>query len=206
MTSKSKQFPKPKIIETTCEYDGFFKINRAVLQQPRLDGSKFREVSRYVFERGDAAAILLHDFQHQSLLFVRQFRYPPVVRNDSGWLLEIIAGSFEEGDDVIEIAQKEILEEAGLTLPKPRYMSMFYLSPGGSSERCFLFETPVDTQGLHGRIGGETGTDEDVRVEIYTIEETVDMIRSGEIVDAKTIIAVQKLLLGHIQEWRKYLS
>ncbi|MBN1355024.1 NUDIX hydrolase [bacterium] len=185
------------------EYDGYFKIDRAVIRMPRLDKSGERTITRYVFERGDAAAILLHDFQHRSLLLVRQYRHPAAVRGETGWLYEIIAGSIKQGENRVEVIRREVLEESGITIGSIRPMGMFFLSPGGSSERCFLYEASVDTRGMQGRICGEAGSDEDVFVEIMTLDVAARMIRDGRIADAKTIIAVQHLLMGNVESWGK---
>jgi ADP-ribose diphosphatase len=203
MTSEPSKLPEPKCLEISREYDGYFKIDKATLCVSRLDGGQDRVITRYVFERGDAAAILLHDFTHNSLLLVQQYRFPAAVRGTSGWMREIIAGSFKPGEDVVKIVGKEVLEEAGTTVEAVRPVSTFFLSPGGSTERCHLFEAAIDTRGLHGRICGESGTDEDVFVEICTVNDAVMMVRDGRIADAKTIIAIQHLLLGDIVGWEK---
>ncbi len=190
-----EHFPEPVIIEKERVFDGYFKIDRAVLMQPGMQKGTQRKVTRFVFERGDAAGILLYDSREDKLLLVRQFRYPPFVRGHHGWLLEIVAGTVSSDADAVEVARKEIFEEAGISISRLLPMGSFFLSPGGSSERCFLFRADVDTRGLHGRICGEVGTSEEVRVELVSLSEALEMIETGDIVDAKTIIAVLELRL-----------
>ena len=48
-----------KILQETREYDGFFKIDKAVLQYEKFDGEMSQEITRLNFNRGDSAAVLL---------------------------------------------------------------------------------------------------------------------------------------------------
>ena len=197
----SKNLPEPINLRKIREYDGYFKIDRVNYDHQCLVTGDTKPVTRYVFERGDSAAILLHDPHQRTIVLVRQYRYPVSTRNMSGWILEIVAGSRMNSEDPLELIKREILEESGLIVTEPRSTGMFFLSPGGASERCFLFEATVDTRSVHGRIGGETGTTEETIVEVISVEEAREMIQNGKIIDAKTIIAIQQLLLGWIPGW-----
>jgi len=192
---------KPELLHLERVYDGYFKIDKASFRIQRMDQSGPIEITRYIFERGDSVGILIHDPDRQNILLVRQFRYPAAVRDADGWLLEIVAGAMSPDGDPVFTAIKEIREETDIECEEPGYMGMVFLSPGGSSERCFMFEVCVDSRGLDGRICGESGTDEEVRVEIIPIAESLKMIQTGKICDAKTVIALQKLALGEVPGW-----
>lgn len=184
-----------RIISTSREYDGYFKIDRYAVEVRYPSGNEAETLNRYVFERGDAVTVLLHDAGVTEVVLVRQFRMPPLCRKDDPWILETVAGTLNPGDVPVETAVREVFEETGIRNIHPVDRGMFYLSPGGSSERCFLFSAVVDTVNLAGRCGGEPGTDERTCLEVYSLETIRKMLNRREIRDAKTIIALQDLLI-----------
>ena len=200
MFKPQNQYPRIKILDINREYSGFLNIDKAIVLQSDFEGTE-KKVSRDIMERGDAVAILLHDPFRRCVVFMRQARIPPLTRNDNGWLLEIVAGSVNKHDDNSEMVIRETREETGLKISHPRYLGSFYLSPGGTSERCHLYESKIDSSGIHGNTAGEEGSDENTRVEVIPFDMAMKMIDTGEICDAKTIIALQNLALGKISGW-----
>jgi len=190
---------KVKIIKENREYDGFFKIDKAVLQHEKFDGEMSQEITRLNFERGDSVAILLYDEEKDSVLLINQFRYPAYVNEGPGWILEIVAGIVEEGQDAVSIARKELLEEAGYEVDDLKFISKFYVSPGGTSERIHLYLGLAHRKVGSG--GGLTSEHEDIQVVEMTLDEAMRMVETGEICDAKTIIALQWLNLRKIEEY-----
>ena len=69
-----------QVQEQQREYDGFFKLERAVLRFERFDGRLSEPVERLVFERGDSVAVLLYDAERDAVILVEQFRYPVYLR------------------------------------------------------------------------------------------------------------------------------
>lgn len=184
---------KVKILEESREYDGFFKIDKAVLQYEKFDGEMSQEITRLNFNRGDAVAVLLYDESKNSVILVKQFRYPAYVNNGPGWILEVVAGVMEVDQDAVSVARSELLEEAGYEVDDLEFISRFYVSPGGTSERIHLY------LGLaHRKIGSGGGLvdeHEDIQVVEIPLDKAMNMIETGEICDAKTIIALQWLKL-----------
>ncbi|MBC8263543.1 MAG: NUDIX domain-containing protein [Anaerolineales bacterium] len=183
-----------------------FRVIRATLQYRRFDGRMSDPVTRINFERGDSVGVLLHDPQDDAVILVRQFRYPvyarlaPHEREGDGakraWLLEIVAGVVDEGRTVKEVANKELLEEAGYEVKgELQLIATFYPSPGGASERVHLFLGEVDHRQRIGKGGGVVAEGEDTQVVVLPFREAMDMVARGEIGDAKTIIALQHLAL-----------
>lgn len=152
-------------------------------------------LTRYVFERGDAAAVLLVDTPRKKIGLVRQFRISPTCRDADGWFLEIVAGSMDPHEDPAEVAKKEALEETAVTVHSMVEKGMVFLSPGGSTERCFLFFAEFDSESIVDQPCGERGTDEFTCVEIYRFAEIPRLITDGAVADAKTVIALQRLML-----------
>ena len=192
---------KVRILKEKREYDGFFKIDKAVLQYEKFNGEMSEEITRLNFNRGDSVAVLLYDERKDSVILVKQFRYPAYVNNGPGWIFEVVAGVMEEGRDAVSVARAELLEEAGYEVADLELISRFYVSPGGTSERIYLY------LGLaHRKIGsggGLVGEHEDIQVVEIPLDEAMKMVETGEICDAKTIIALQWLRLQRIQEFHR---
>ena len=179
--------------------DGFFKVDRAEVSYERYDGTMSPVVTRLVLERGDSVAVLPYDRERGEVVLIQQFRYPAYVRDGDGWLWEIIAGAQEEGRSPEEVARAEALEEAGYRLDNLRHVATVYPSPGGTSERMHIFLATVSSQGRVGQGGGLAESGEDILVRTFRLEEALQMVEEGCIVDAKTIIALYYLAL-HRQE------
>ena len=184
---------KVKVLRESREYDGFFKVDKAVFQHEKFDGTMSEPVTRLNFNRGDAVAVLLYDEEKDSVVLVRQFRYPAYVNDGPGWLLEIVAGVIEEGCDAVSTARRELIEEAGYNADNLELIGRFYLSPGGCSERIYLYlGTSLSRDGSGGGLDSEH---EDIQVVEMPLAEAMKMIGTGEICDAKTVIALQWLQL-----------
>ena len=94
----------------------------------------------------------------------------------------------------------ELLEEAGYEVEDDlQYITTFYPSPGGTSERAHLFLGEVDHDQRIGKGGGVVAEGEDTQVVVLPFREAMDMIERGEICDAKTIIALQHLALLKVE-------
>jgi ADP-ribose pyrophosphatase len=197
-----------KILNLSEEYafGKIFRVIRASLQHRRFDGQMSDPITRLNFERGDSVGVLLHDPQDDSVVLVRQFRYPvyasltPEERQGNGakqaWLLEIVAGVQDAGLSVSEVAHKELLEEAGYQITGDfQLMTTVYPSPGGSSERISLLLAQVDARQRVGKGGGLVAEGEDIQIEVFPFQQAMDMVAQGEIRDAKTIVALQHLAL-----------
>jgi len=187
---------KVNIINETREYDGFFKIDKAILQYEKFNGEMSEEIIRLNFNRGDSVAVLLYDEVNESIIVVNQFRYPAYVNNGPGWLIEVVAGMIDKGRDPISVARSELIEEAGYEVGKLDFICRFYVSPGGSSEKVHLYIGRVHRKVNDG--GGKKSEHEDIQVLEIKLNDALKMIENGDISDAKTIIAIQrlKLILG----------
>lgn len=183
-----------EIEQRSREYDGFFKLERVQLVYQRFDGSMSHPVTRLVFERGDSAAVLLYDASAEKVILVEQFRYPAYAREGGdGRLLEIVAGTVAPGSTPEQVAYAELVEEAGWELESLEPIATFYPSPGACTERIFLYLGQLSAATQVGDGGGRQGSGEDIRVHEVPLRAALEMIRSGEIRDAKTIIALQCL-------------
>ena len=193
-------------LEEDYSFGNMFRIIRARLQYRRFDGHMSEEITRINFERGDSVGVLLYDPDEDVVVLTRQFRYPVYASIDpqmikqvgaqQSWMLEIVAGIIDTGHSAVEIASKEILEEAGYMVQGDlRPIATIYPSPGGTSERINIFLGLVDHKDRLNA-GGELPSEaEDIQVVNLSFQEAMTLISRGEISDAKTIIALQHLAL-----------
>lgn len=174
--------------------DDFFKVDRAVLQFELFDGTMSPEIVRLNFDRGDSVGAIIYNTTSQKLVFVKQFRYPIFTKEqDNAWSLEIVAGVIEEGESAEEAMIKEIKEETGYHATHLKQLFSFYPTPGGSNEKVFLFFARVKQQDRISKGGGIIEEGENIQLLNIPANTAFDMLESGKISDAKTIIALQWL-------------
>ncbi len=114
------------------------------------------------------------------LVLVRQFRYPL-----KKYILELPAGKFDSGQSPEDTMRRELEEETGYQAEFLKYEFSFHTSPGFCNEIIYLFKASGLRQAAQRLEEGEH-----ITVESYTLSQCVEMIRSGEIADAKTILGI----------------
>jgi nudix-type nucleoside diphosphatase (YffH/AdpP family) len=174
--------------------DDFFKVDEAEVSFERGDGSMTPFVRRLVFERGDSvAAVVLHR-DTRKLLFTEQFRFPTHEKGP-GWMVEIIAGMIDGGEAPEAALRREIEEELGYRAEQVEHIATFFVSPGGSSERIWLYYAEVSESGHVSDGGGLPGEHEEIRILAMSLDEARAALDRGALADAKTIVGLQWLLM-----------
>ena len=174
-------------------FDDKFKIDEATLRFQKFNGQMSDPVRRLVFERGDSAAALLFNKDTQKVLLIEQFRYPAYEKG-SGWIQEVVAGVIDKNEQPEETIRREIREEIGYEVREPlTHIATFYVSPGGTSERNMLYYVEVSSADRVSAGGGKVSEHEDIELVEMTLPELWQALDNGDIVDAKTLIAVQWL-------------
>lgn len=166
---------EPKLISSTPIYSGrLFDLEVDELEMP--DGAIAR---REMVVHPGAVAMLAFD-EDERLLMVTQYRHGARRR-----MLELPAGGLEEGEDPVECAVREMQEEVGFRPGVVESFGGFFVASSYTTEyiRFFICRelTPATL---------EADDDEDIEVVRLTLDETLEAIDSGEILDAKTIIGV----------------
>ena len=174
-------------------FDDFFKIDEFLVSHEQIDGTMSAGQRRLVFERGDAVAVLLLNADMKSVVLVEQFRVAALVgrrRDDrsttDGWITETVAGVIDANETPEAAAIREAFEETGYQIRQPQLIGKFFSSPGGTSERIFLYFAEVtDTD----RIGNGGGIDdEDIKIVRLTTDELFGRLSQGSIEDPKLLI------------------
>lgn len=170
-------------------FDGYVKIDEAVLRHRRFDGGWTGPLTRIKVERGDSAAAIVSNADTGRIILVEQFKYPTMARG-GGWIVETVAGMIDDGEGPEQTIRREVREEIGYDLLSLVHIATFYVSPGAISERVFLYWAQVGEAGHIGRGGGVADEGEDIALREYSPPELWAALDAGEFVDAKTIIAV----------------
>lgn len=134
---------------------------------------------REVVLHGGSVVVLAHSGDGRIVL-VRQYRYPA---RESLW--ELIAGGLEPGEGPLAAARRELLEETGYRAGKLRFLFDFFPSPGILTEKMFLVEATELT-----RSKAQPDPDERIQVRHFTPVQVMNMIMSGRIHDAKTLVGL----------------
>lgn len=170
--------------------DDFFKIEEAYLRFEQFNGEMSPLVRRLTLERGNSVAVLVFNRSTEKLILISQFRYP-TYQNNHGWTIEVIAGMVDPGETPEESARRELQEEIGANIERFEHISTFYPSPGGSSEQIYLYYSEVSgEQAKYKKTGGLLATGEDIKAIELSLTEALAKIKTGEIMDAKTIIGI----------------
>jgi nudix-type nucleoside diphosphatase (YffH/AdpP family) len=178
-------------------FDKFFKIDEVKLRYEKFDGIMTPPIVRLCFERGDSVGALLLNTDTNKIILVNQFKYPCYDKGP-GWITEVVAGMVGPKESPEVALRREVMEETGYRITNSQHISTFYVSPGGSSERIILFFAEITNSDRTASGGGLPSEGEDVRLVELTIPEAWAALSSGEIADAKTLIALMWL--------KRYLS
>lgn len=155
-------------------------------------------LSRETYDRGNGATILLYNRAFQTVILIKQFRFPTYVNgNVTGMLIETCAGLLDENGPE-EAIRRETEEETGYVLSSVQKIFEVYMSPGSVTEKLYFFIAEY-TSAMKTNIGGGV-EDEDIEVMELPFSTAMQMIATGEIKDGKTIMLLQHLALSKIME------
>tara|TARA_B110000503_G_scaffold81599_1_gene124765 strand:- start:11940 stop:12545 length:606 start_codon:yes stop_codon:yes gene_type:complete len=176
-------------------FDSFLRVDRLKLRHSLFAGGWSELMTRELILRPRAVGVLLFDPAQQQVVLVRQIRVGMLDEGQNPWLLELVAGMVESGEEPIEVAARESLEEANTKPQDLLQICEYYNSPGISNERITLFCGRVDSTQAGG-IFGLDAEHEDIEVVVLSLSDALAKVASGEINNAMSIIALQWLQLN----------
>ncbi|MGH9106200.1 MAG: NUDIX domain-containing protein [Acidimicrobiales bacterium] len=148
-----------------------------------FEGPGGEHFDRDLVHHPGAVVVVPFDEATGEVVLVRQYRGPL----DSE-LLEVPAGKRDvEGEPNEATAARELAEEAGLEAGRLELIGHFFNSPGFSDEESWCFLARDLRQVPDSRHGIE---EQHMTVERHPLSGTARLVRSGEITDAKTIVAL----------------
>lgn len=177
--------------------DNYFILHNITYDLTRKNGEVIRH-KREVYDRGNGATILLYNAGKKSVVLTRQFRVATWINgNEDGQLIEACAGLLDDDEPEVCI-RKESIEETGYEVGEVTKVFELYMSPGGMTELIHFFIAEYsDSQRANAGGGVE---DEDIDVLELPFEKALEMVKTGEIRDGKTVLLLNYLQLSHLMD------
>lgn len=182
--------PSINILDTSILSDNWYILRKITYEYTDRNG-EVQVHSREAYDRGNGATILLYNKSQKTVILTRQFRLPTFINgNPSGMLIEACAGLLDK-DNPEDCIRRETEEETGYKVTDVRKIFEAYMSPGSVTEILYFFVAEY-TQGMKVNEGGGVGHEqENIEVLELRLDEAMDMVKSGAIQDAKTIMLLQ---------------
>ncbi|CAN7734405.1 NUDIX domain-containing protein [Caballeronia sp. LjRoot31] len=187
-----------RIIDTTVLSNDWYVLKKTTFDFQRRDGAWQRQ-SRETYDRGNGATILLFNRDQRTVVLTRQFRFPAFVNGHDGMMIEAAAGLLDNATPEERI-RAEAEEETGYRVDNVQKVCEAYMSPGSVTEKLHFFIAEYDASTRVGHGGGVEAEGEDLEVIELTLDDALDAVRRGEIVDAKTIMLLQFAALNPVHE------
>ncbi|MCE7062648.1 GDP-mannose pyrophosphatase NudK [Dyadobacter sp. CY343] len=168
----------------------WYTLRKYNFEYQRPDG-KWERQSREAYDRGNGATILLYNTEKETVILTRQFRLPTYTNgNQSGMLIEACAGLLDK-DNPEDCIKRETEEETGYKLNAVRKIFEAYMSPGSVTEILYFFVGEYSDAMKVSSGGGAENEQENIEVLEIPFSDAMNMIVTGEIRDAKTIMLLQ---------------
>lgn len=169
--------------------DDWFLLQKTTFDFRRNDGSWQRQ-TRETYDRGNGATILLYNCAAETVVLIRQFRYPTYGNGHDGFLIETAAGLLDHATPEQRI-KAEVEEETGYRVGEVRKVFEAFMSPGSVTERLYFFVAEYEPGTRVGAGGGIAEEGEDIEVLELPLRQALAMMAAGEIADGKTIMLLQ---------------
>lgn len=174
-----KKIMETKVNSKTIFEGKIFKVTHDDVFIEKTQSVAKREI---VHHHGGVGIVAYYE---DKVLLVRQYRYAV-----GEYTLEIPAGKLEKDEDPANCALREIEEETGYQANGIEKIATILATPGYCNEHLHIYLTKDVKKVEKPRLGDE---DEDIEMHWYPLKDCIDMIKKGEIVDAKTVIGIMAL-------------
>ena len=182
--------PRVRHLELTTLSDAWYVLRRGRFEYQGTNG-EWSTHEREAYDRGNGATILLVDPDRRTVLLTRQFRLPAYLNGHAdGMLVEAPAGLLD-GDDPETAIRREAEEETGFVVESVTRLGELFMSPGSVTERVAFFTGTYSHADRASSGGGVAAEGEDIEVIEVALDEAIEMIERGEIIDAKTVLLLR---------------
>ncbi|HMG10459.1 MAG TPA: GDP-mannose pyrophosphatase NudK [Mucilaginibacter sp.] len=186
-----------KILKKEVLSDNWYTLNKITFEATKQDGSVL-QLSREAYDRGNGATILLYNADNKTVILTRQFRMPTYINgNESGLLIECCAGLLDK-NNAEDCIRRETEEETGYQITNVKKVFEAYMSPGSVTEILHFFIAEYTNDMKVGDGGGLEEENENIEVLELPFTGALQMIRTGEIRDAKTIMLLQYAQINNL--------
>ena len=183
-----------KVLKTEILSDNWYTLRKITYQRQKEDGT-METNTRETYDRGDGAAILLYNKLTRTVILTRQFRLPTFINgNADGMLIEACAGLLDKDQPDVAI-KRETEEETGYKISAVEKVFEAYMSPGSVTELLYFFIAEYSSDMKVHEGGGLEEEQENIEVLELPVDKAMQMLSSGEIKDAKTIMLLQYIKL-----------
>jgi len=189
-----------EILEEKNVYNGYTKVDEALIKDTLPDG-KSSTYSRQKVRRPDAVAGLIYNTDTETIVLVKQYRYPTQSGKRTGFIYEAIAGKIDGDEDPKDAFIRESLEEVGYKLKskKVNYCFRCFMTPGYSTEKIYFYLAKATNKDkVKNAGGGVEGEHENIEICEFHYLQFRSMMDSME--DAKT------KLLAYEAHYRKFFN
>jgi GDP-mannose pyrophosphatase NudK len=176
--------------------DNWYTLKKVTFEYLQKNGTWLGQ-SREAYDRGNGAVILLYNNQLKTIILTKQFRMPTYLNgNTDGMLIEACAGLLD-ADNAEDCIKKETQEETGYKIDNVKKIFEVYMSPGYVTEILHFFVAEYShSQKINE--GGGVVDEEQIEVLELSFNVAIEMIKSGEIKDAKTIMLIQYAQINNL--------
>lgn len=186
-----------KILKTEILSDNWYILKKITYEFSKKNGAQVIN-TREAYDRGNGATILLYNRTQSTVILTRQFRLPTYINgNESGMMIEACAGLLDK-DNPEDCIRRETEEETGFKVTEVKKIFEAYMSPGSVTEILYFFIAEYSKAMKVHEGGGVEEEEENIEVLELGFQKALDMIDTGEIMDAKTIMLLQYLRLKRI--------
>ncbi|APC13787.1 GDP-mannose pyrophosphatase NudK [Providencia rettgeri] len=191
--------PQLRNIKEKLLSDNWYILKKYTYELQRRDGN-WQQQEREVYDRGNGAVILLYNKIKNSIILIRQFRMPMYVNGYQHFLIEAAAGLLDDASPETRIIA-EAEEETGFKVDKIEKVFEAFMSPGSVTEKLYFYIAEYNDNNRSNAGGGLAEEGEDIEVLEWPFPKALEAIKTGEIVDGKTIMLIQHLALNSILKY-----
>ena len=185
MTNPTFRVTKSEILS-----DNWYTLRKITYDYQKKDGT-WETQYREAYDRGNGATILLYNKPNKTVILTRQLRIPTYLNgNETGMMIEACAGLLDT-ENAEECIKRETEEETGYQINEVRKIFEVYMSPGSVTEIIHFFVGEYAKEMKVNEGGGLDEEQENIEVLEIPFEKALQMITTGEIKDAKTIMLLQ---------------
>lgn len=186
-----------RIVSEEVLSNNWYTLRKYSYEYTAADGTVTVQ-TREAYDRGNGAAILLYNTEKRTVILTRQFRLPSFVNgNKDGMLIEACAGLLDK-DNPEACIRREAEEETGYQPGEVTKVMEAYMSPGSVTEILHFFVAPYTAAMKVAAGGGVAHEQENIQVLELPFDQVLNMVKTGEIRDAKTIMLLQYAQLNQL--------
>ena len=162
------------------------------------DGT-WKHVSRESYNRGHGTGVLLYNIEKGTVILTKQFRMPIYeTHQDEAMSIEVCAGAIDKNESPESTIIRETEEEVGYRIKDIKKIMETYMSPGALTEKMYLYIAEYSEHMKINEGGGLESENEEIEVMEIAFSKALEMVTSGKIKDAKTIMLLQYAQINYL--------